>query len=298
MGYNHNISYGNRNFSLAKYYFIVLFNKLFYSILIALAITLMVISHKNKELDFYIRENIIIITRPVVRILEYPVNIFAKTVLEIRDFVFAKRDNEILKEKNRDLEILYRGSLNIKNENLNLQKILNFVEENSFYNYKSSKIYYTSRNSVINKIIIRAGGRDNLVENSLVLGDEGSVLGRIVNVGKNISDVLLLIDINSKIPVVILGEKRTKGILTGNGSSQPKILYLEKNHNIKKDDLVYTSGDNDLIIPGLYIGKVNKVKEEEIKIKLHQNIKKIDNVLILEINQKTKNSDEEIKLEE
>jgi len=283
MKYN-NISYGNRNFSIAKYYFITLFNQLFYSILVILSILLIITSHKNKEFDIYIRENIINITRPVVTTIEYPVNLFAISVLEIRDFVFAKRDNKILREQNKNLEILYRESLNIKNENNNLKKLLSFVENNSFYNYKTSKIFYTSRNSVINKIIIKSGKKDNLIENSLVLGDEGGVLGRIVNLGESLSDVLLLTDINSKIPVVILGEKRTKGILIGTGSDKPKVLYLDKNHNIKKGDLVYTSGDNKLIVSGLYIGEVAKVKKEEIKIKLYQNIKKIDNVLILNVN--------------
>jgi len=291
MNYNNSIGYKDKNFGIVKYYVITLCHQLFFSVLIVMAVILMTTSHKNKEFDIYVRENIINITRPAVQIIEFPVNIFARIVLEIRDFVFAKRDNKILKKQNINLEKLYKQSLNIENENKSLKQILNFVDKSSFYNFKTAKIYYTSRNSIIDKIIIKAGLKDNIIENSLVLGDKGSVVGRVVNIGKNLSDILLLTDINSKIPVVILGKERTKGILVGDNSLEPKILYLNKNHSIKKGDLVYTSGDNKLIISGLFIGKVKKSKPKEIKVELYQNIKETDDVLIVDVDQNITNTD-------
>jgi rod shape-determining protein MreC len=279
-------NYGKSNFNLAKYYCVTLFSKLFYSILIVLSISLMIISHKNKAFDIYFRETVIYYTRPAVNIVEYPVNMFIQLIWEIKDFILAKKENKILKKENEELAILYKQSINIQNENENLKQLINFVGASRLYNYKASKIYYAGKNNLTNQIIIKAGTQNNLVENSLVLGDKGGVIGRIVNLGETLSYVLLLTDINSKIPVVIVGEQRSKGILTGDGSNQPKILYLEKNHNIKKDDLIYTTGDNQLTVSGLFIGKVNKVKDDQITVKLYENIKKIDNVLIVDVDQK------------
>lgn len=283
--YRNNVGYGTRNFSLVKYYFSTLFDRLFYTLLLLLAFVLMTISYKYESLDIYIREQIIKYTRPGVVILEYPVNVMAHVVLEMRDFVLAKRSNRILKLENERLKIAKIEAQNIKDENENLKELLNFVETKSFHNYSSAKVLYADRNNVSEKIIIRAGSKDDLIEGSLVLGNRGSLVGRVVNVGSNVSEVLLLTDMNSKIPVVILGTKRTKVILAGDGSNSPKILYLDDEHGISKGDLIYTAGDGNLIIPGLFIGKVKSVKGNNAKVKLFQSIKTISNVVILDVQQ-------------
>ena len=61
------------------------------------------------------------------------------------------------------------------------------------------------------------------------------------------------------------------------------ILYVDDEHRIKKDDLVYTAGDNGLIISGLFVGKISNVKKNKIKVKLFQDIKRVDNVLIVDV---------------
>ena len=71
-------------------------------------------------------------------------------------------------------------------------------------------------------------------------------IGRIVDVNFFSSRVLLISDLNSKIPVLI-EPQGYQAIMSGNGSDTPSLDYLPDNHKIKDGDKVYTSGREGLL---------------------------------------------------
>ena len=92
--------------------------------------------------------------------------------------------------------------------------------------------------------------------------DERHFIGRVVEANYFSSRVLLISDLNSKIPVTI-EPGNIQSILSGTGKSNGKIQYLKNEELIEKTSIVYTSGSGGLFKSGIPIGKINKLKLED-----------------------------------
>jgi rod shape-determining protein MreC len=97
-----------------------------------------------------------------------------------------------------------------------------------------------------------AGADAGIIEGNPVLSDHGLV-GRVIAVAPRISRIMLLTDIESRIPVLIA---RTNGraILTGDGGPNPKLAYLRTHDPVRAGDRILTSGDGGVIPRGLPVG--------------------------------------------
>ena len=103
--------------------------------------------------------------------------------------------------------------------------------------------------------------------------DNNNFIGRIVDVNFFSSRVLLISDLNSKIPVIIepLG---THAILSGRSFANPLLEYLPKNHSVQQGDKVYTSGKEGIFSPGIPVGEV-VFDSELIEVSLFSNLNQI-----------------------
>ena len=91
---------------------------------------------------------------------------------------------------------------------------------------------------------------------AMAIGVPGTIAG-IFEVYEKYSRVLLISDINSKIPVRV-GESNIKAIISGNNTTKIDLLYLKENLSFNDNDLVYTSGDGGYFNPGIPVGILRK----------------------------------------
>ena len=68
--------------------------------------------------------------------------------------------------------------------------------------------------------------------------DGFNFIGRIVDVNFFSSRVLLVSDLNSKIPILI-APSGVHAILSGRGKREPLLEYLPKDHNIRNGNKIY-----------------------------------------------------------
>ena len=102
--------------------------------------------------------------------------------------------------------------------------------------------------------------------------DGKNFVGRIVDVNFFSSRVLLVSDLNSKIPVIIEPSGH-HAILSGRGTNEPTLEYLPENHTFQDGDKVYTSGKEGIFSPGIPIGEI-KI-EKMIKVSLFSDLSQI-----------------------
>ena len=99
------------------------------------------------------------------------------------------------------------------------------------------------------------------------------------------SRVLLVTDLNSKIPVLIEPSGH-HAILSGHGATLPTLEYLPENHKVQSGDKVYTSGKEGIFAPGIPIGKV-RMDDEKVFVSLFSDI---NQVMFININLEDKNN--------
>tara|TARA_Y100000590_G_scaffold429007_1_gene541074 strand:+ start:503 stop:1345 length:843 start_codon:yes stop_codon:yes gene_type:complete len=139
-------------------------------------------------------------------------------------------------------------------ENKRLKKILDDITYTS--DATIAKVLIDKQSPFLRSIIINKGSNNDLKKGMAVLSD-GYLVGKIVEVNYTTSRVLLLSDLNSRIPVSI-DPGSIQSILLGDGDKSGKIQYTNSDLPLENGSIIYTSGTGGLLKPGIPIGKIEK----------------------------------------
>ena len=199
---------------------------------------------------------------------------------------YLKRENEELRKaiekyKSLDLNLEF-----LSNENKNLRKVLD--AENVINDVKHIVLakVLVDRNSPFLKSIIINKGTQSGIKKGMQVTQNSYLVGRIVEANYLSSRVLLLTDLNSRIPVT-LGKDSSQAILTGSGIKYPKLEYLPDDYEFKEEVTIFASGKDGIFIAGTPIGKttINVGKyENEVKLFVDSNQLSFVTVMLTRLN--------------
>ena len=169
--------------------------------------------------------------------------------------------NELELEDLKSKDLL-NNFLVLENQRLKLIVEDYFVESDALY----AKILSDKNSPFLKSIIINKGSKHG-VNIGAVVKDKEYLIGKIIEVNYTTSRVLLLSDINSKIPVLI-EPQGLLSILSGSGDKEGVIQY-SKTENITEDtSVVYTSGVGGLYKAGIPVGKIKKINTGSLNSKV------------------------------
>ena len=133
-----------------------------------------------------------------------------------------------LREKNLELENKINKEKFLIVENKKLKEL---IEEQSFdQSTVSSRVMLDKKSPYLNSFVINSG-TNKKIKNGMAVLNEGNFIGRIVDVNFFSSRVLLISDLNSKIPVII-EPNGYHAILSGHGKKKPTLEFLPENYEI------------------------------------------------------------------
>ena len=178
--------------------------------------------------------------------------------------IFIYEENERLKAKINNLEKKEFETAYLKTENKQLQDVIQ-LDEKSAYTTVGAKIMFDKNSPYLNSAIINKGSNVGIKMGMPVLS-QGNLIGRIVEVNFMSSRILLLNDLNSRIPVVI-SHDGVQAILLGIGEAKPSLEYLPENFSSDDSSLVYTSGKDGVLFSGIPVGKIEN-DDGRSKVKL------------------------------
>ncbi len=183
---------------------------------------------------------------------------------KIKEITFAINENkdlkiELEKLKNKEFQVEF-----LKNQNDSLKRIL---ESDVKIKGKSTlaKVLLDKDSPYLKSIVINRGSKSGISKGMPVV-DGSYLVGKIVEVNFLSSRVLLLNDLNSRIPVT-LGDESTQAILSGKGGKKPLLEYLPELYTPSENLNVFTSGKDGIFIPGLPVG-TTEIDGLEVKVKL------------------------------
>lgn len=236
-----------------------LFSKHILWCLLLLSLVFVAFAQKNQSLNsrysLYIAEKFL----PLIEILATPQLIIQSGINNISSYFFAIEENAKLKLENEFLKKQNMQMIALENENRNLKSIVNFsFLENR--HYISSYLIGNVRNKAYLAIGFKVG-----IEKGFAIIDKNGLVGRISEALENSSRVMMINDIESRIPAINLrtGERT---IIVGDGSNLMKLLYIPEHHQMKIGDIIYSAGDGGILPRNIPIGKVSSVMGEEVRI--------------------------------
>ena len=185
-----------------------------------------------------------------------PFKLMGDTYVKIQDHMNVYNDHKLLKEKEYNISSLENDLKFYKSENKKLKKLIN-EEPLLEGEYVITKVLIDKESPYIKSLIINKGFESG-IEKGMAAVDRSYMIGKVVETNYLSSRILLINDLNSKIPVII-EPGNIKGILNGSGLDYGLLEYLPKNNTVDNGNIVYTSGSDGIFLPGIPIGKVEVV---------------------------------------
>ena len=199
-------------------------------------------------------------------IFSAPENFVKTTYTETKNILFVYNKNKTLEEKVKELDSKILETNYIISENERLKKTIDDISYLS--NEILAKVIVDKQSPFLKSIILNKGSKHGAKLGMAVL-DEKYLVGKIVEVNFTTSRVLLLSDLNSKIPVDIM-PNGTLSILSGTGLNHGIIQYVRDQELIENDRTVYTSGAGGLFKSGIPVGKIEKnLTNNELKVNFY-----------------------------
>src|SRR5439155_1513194 len=103
----------------------------------------------------------------------------------------------------------------------------------------------------------------------------------LTEVGSRAARVLLLTDLNSRIPVVV-ENSRINAVLAGDNSERPHLIYIGEPDSVKIGDRVVSSGEGGVFPPGLPVGVVAALGPGGPRIETYAELSQLGYVLVVD----------------
>jgi len=202
-------------------------------------------------------------------VVSSPTRVFENLSNFVKEHVKLYDNYSQLIDENNKIKNNISNSDFLKLENTQLRKLID-EQISSPSNLVSARVLLDKKSPYLNSFIINVGNNRN-IKNGMAVLDGVNFIGRIVDVNFFSSRVLLVSDLNSKIPVII-EPSGSHAILSGHGLEMPTLEYLPENYKIQDKDKIYTSGKAGIFSPGIPIGEV-KIKNKISYVILFSDLK-------------------------
>jgi len=221
------------------------------AIVAVLAVVVVLLGKAQSTLFDRARASLTDWTRPALEWVSAPLDGVSNWFGGLGHFFGAYQENIKLREENAKLRQWQSAALVLDERLKRYQLLLNAVPDPALASRTARVIGRASR-PFLDTMIIDAGKSEGIKPGEAVVDSRG-MIGRIFLAGDHTSWVLLLTDLNSRIPVVIQ-PGNVQAIMAGDNSATPTLDTLAQNAQLKAGDQVVTSGDGGLIPPGLPVG--------------------------------------------
>ena len=224
-------------------------------LLIFFSLILLILGRQDFKPIDYIKISIKEIIYRSTFIISVPENYLKKTYSTIEDHFnlygeYSKIKTELKKLKAQDVINDF-----IISENKRLKQVVDdyIVESEEII----AKILIDKKSPFLRSIIVNKGSAEGIKLGMAVL-DNNYLIGKVVEVNFTTARVLLLSDLNSKIPIII-EPGGIEAILSGTGQHNGVIQYTKEKYIIDKESVVYTSGSGGLFKSGIPIGRIENI---------------------------------------
>jgi len=222
-------------------------------IVMALAVVLVLLGKAQGGLFDRARMSMTDWMQPVLSMVHAPLVQFDRWIGSVDELFSVYQENLRLKDENARLRQWRNVAVVMQDRVARYQSLLHAVPDPGVDSVLARVIGRASR-PFLETMILDAGSSHNIKPGQAVVDARG-MIGRIYLAGSRTSWVILLTDLNSRIPVSVSPGNR-QAIMVGDNTAMPSLDTLSQIVTLRAGDQIVSSGDGGLLPPGLPIGTV------------------------------------------
>lgn len=215
---------------------------------------------------------------PVIDVVSAPIRGIETMVEGVRTVASLRAENVRLRGENDLLKRWRRRAEILESENRQLRSVTGAA-------MVENRVPITARavtapgGSFAHTVLLAIGSDKNIQRGNPVVTADGLV-GIVIDVGRAYTRVLLISDINARIPV-ILASSSWPGLAVGKNGRFLDMQFLPDEAKPEVGELVLTSGHGGVLPNGLPVGRVEQIEDGEISIRPAVDLRQLSYVSVL-----------------
>jgi rod shape-determining protein MreC len=215
---------------------------------------------------------------PLFNVVATPVRAVETMFEGMRTVASLREETVRLRAENQRLKRWQRRSEILESENRQLRTVLGAVIPADRQAVTARAI--AAPGSSFSHTMMITHGTDKRIHRGDPVVTADGLVGYIIEASKRHSWVLMLSDVNSRIPI-LLSTSSWPGLAIGQNSDMLSLSFLPLEAVPKENELVLTSGHGEILPPGLPVGRVIKGVGREYYIQPVVDLRKVSFVSIL-----------------
>lgn len=223
-------------------------------VLIAVAFGLMLLGKADALLAERLRMALADTMAPLFSLVAEPVMSAHRTLADAEGLMSLRSENARLRQDNDQLRRWQAVALALDAENATLKANLRWIPDPA-PSFVTARVVADAGGVYARAVLLSTGPNHGLTKGQIAL-DERGLVGRVTEIGARSARVLLLTDINSRIPVT-LESSRARAILVGTNGARPRLLHWPEGVMPVEGERVVTSAEANAFPAGLPVGVVH-----------------------------------------
>jgi rod shape-determining protein MreC len=253
-------------------------------ILIAANILLLTVSRRNRLPTSDVGPVAITIVGPFQKLVSVTMDRVNDIWKHYFFLISVARENDELKKALGVAAEKENRCAEIEISNDRLRSLLNFHKSYTS-DVLAAEVIGKDPSSWFKTIVIDKGETDGVERGDPVVVPEG-IAGQIMEVAKNYSKVLLIIDRNCAVDALVQ-RTRARGVIKGESTNQCTLEYVLQKNEVSTGDTIVSSGLDGVYPKGLRIGEVSEVNKgssgifQEVIVTPYVDFEKLEEVLVI-----------------
>ena len=227
------------------------------------ATALMLLSRTDNVVVERVSAVVIDVFSPIMDVLSRPAASIKELVQTIRGLAHLREENVRLTRENERLLAWQESAHRLAAQNEILQSLLDYKPAPKAH-FVTARVIGDSGGAFVRSVLINAGTAQGISKGQAAVTGKG-LAGQVVQIGYRSARVLLITDINSRVPILVEGSRK-RAILAGDNGILPRLTFLPVNASVAPGDRVVTSGHGGVFPPGLPVGRITVADDGVLRV--------------------------------
>jgi len=232
-------------------------------VLAALSFGLILIGKADVVVEQYLRAKLSDVLAPVYGVVAGPIEAMRSEIGDVAGLWSLRVQNQQLREENQRLLRWQAVAIALDAENSKLKATLHWRGDAS-ESFVTEPVVADTGGVYARSVLISTGPNSPIAKGQIAL-DSGGLVGRVTEVGARSARILLITDLNSRVPVT-LADSRGHALLLGTNGPRPRLMYWEDGDAPKEGEQVVTSAEAGAYPAGLPVGQAHYIGANAVEL--------------------------------
>lgn len=245
---------------------------------VVLCVGLLILSMMDTPITQRLRSSVMDLLYPAIAWVSLPSDGISSSAEQLDAWIFLHTENARLRTENAHLHQWQQTAQALARENAVMREFMQLrpLHERSFV---TARVAGSTQRPYAQHIQLTSGSFHGIAPHQAVVAPHG-LIGRVQEVGNISARVLLVNDINSRLPVRT-GDGRYKALLVGDNSPHPLLKHLPTDAALDTAEQIVTAHDGNVIPDGLLVGETYKDQQGNWRVRTYVDTTQLDLVQII-----------------